>query len=301
MACNPTSLSSNQSTSCSVTLFAAAPSAGATVTVSSNNPLLTVPASVTVAAGATTAGFTATAGTIPGNASAVITAGYNSTSQTASIQLTATSTNGTVTLMVAPLTLNFSFQPNGTVAAKTVSVSVSGGAAVPYTATASGDNCGWLTLTPGTGTTSDSLTVTASPNGLTPGTQTCNITISASGAPSQSVYVSFSVSGATLQVSPSPLTFNTASGTTPAGQNLSVSASNGGGMSFTASAGCGWLTLSPATGTTPATVGVTVNSTAQATPGSYTCTVAISGLGAPVSVPVTLVWYLTNRWTILQA
>jgi hypothetical protein len=43
-----------------VTLSAAAPVGGAVVTLSSNNTLVTVPASVTVAAGNTSAAFTAT-------------------------------------------------------------------------------------------------------------------------------------------------------------------------------------------------------------------------------------------------
>jgi uncharacterized protein (TIGR03437 family) len=94
--CNPASLSSGQSSSCSVTLSAAAPSGGATVSLSwgtigssASSSWLTVPASVTVSGGSTSASFTATAGTISGAISATITAGYNSSSQTATIQLSA--------------------------------------------------------------------------------------------------------------------------------------------------------------------------------------------------------------------
>ena len=90
LACNPTSLGSGQSTSCTVTLSGAAPSGGAAVGLSSNNPLLPVQASVTVPAGSTSASFTATAGTISAAATATLTGTFNNTSQTATIQLVAT-------------------------------------------------------------------------------------------------------------------------------------------------------------------------------------------------------------------
>jgi hypothetical protein len=59
------------------------------VALSSNQAALTVPASVTVAAGAATATFGAASGAISSNQAATVTATYNSTSATASISLTA--------------------------------------------------------------------------------------------------------------------------------------------------------------------------------------------------------------------
>jgi uncharacterized protein (TIGR03437 family) len=90
LACNPTSLGQSAVSTCTVTLTQTAPAGGSSVTLGSNNALLTVPASVTVAAGATTATFNATAGaSIASNQSATVTATLGVSSQTATISLVA--------------------------------------------------------------------------------------------------------------------------------------------------------------------------------------------------------------------
>ena len=64
--------------------------AAGSVTLTSNNPLLTVPASITVPVGATTATFSATAAaSIMSNQSAAVTATLGGSSQTATIALAA--------------------------------------------------------------------------------------------------------------------------------------------------------------------------------------------------------------------
>ena len=89
LQCNPTSLQSGTTSTCTIALSSAAPTGGATVTLSSNAAALTVPVSVTVASGSTTATFTATAGTIASNQTATITATLNGSTQTATITLVA--------------------------------------------------------------------------------------------------------------------------------------------------------------------------------------------------------------------
>src|SRR5581483_3286432 len=89
LTCNPTTLGQNASTSCTVTLSQAAPAGGITVTLGNSNTTLSVPKSVAVASGATSANFTATTASISSNQSATITATYNRTSKTATITLTA--------------------------------------------------------------------------------------------------------------------------------------------------------------------------------------------------------------------
>ncbi|HEY1337915.1 MAG TPA: hypothetical protein VGF59_10420, partial [Bryobacteraceae bacterium] len=86
--CNPGTLTSGATSTCTVTLSGAAPSGGSAVALSSNNAALTVPASVTVAASATTATFTATAHTVSSNVTATVTATLNGTSKTASVTVT---------------------------------------------------------------------------------------------------------------------------------------------------------------------------------------------------------------------
>jgi uncharacterized protein (TIGR03437 family) len=88
LSCNPASLSSGASSICTAALSEPASSAGVTVNLSSSTGALPVPASVTVPSGSTTGSFTATAGTISAAQTAVVTASYNGSSQTASISLT---------------------------------------------------------------------------------------------------------------------------------------------------------------------------------------------------------------------
>ena len=88
VACTPASLNSSVRSSCMVTLNTVAPTGGATVTLASNNTLLSVPASLTVPAGATTGTFSPTAAaSIPGNQTAAVTATLGPSSQSAIIAL----------------------------------------------------------------------------------------------------------------------------------------------------------------------------------------------------------------------
>ena len=90
ITCSPTNLNGGSTTNCTVTLSQAASAGGASVTLASNNALLTVPTTVSVAAGATTATFSATAAaTIASNQTAAVTASYNSSTQAASVNLQA--------------------------------------------------------------------------------------------------------------------------------------------------------------------------------------------------------------------
>lgn len=90
LVCNPGTVNGGGTTTCTATLSAAAPSGGSKVTLTSNNTLLTLPASVTVASGATSASFTATAAaTISSNQSATVTATLGASAQTAPIDLQA--------------------------------------------------------------------------------------------------------------------------------------------------------------------------------------------------------------------
>jgi len=98
VACNPASLGPGAAATCTVTLPQSAPSGGSSVSLSSNNDSLSVPSSVTVAEGATSADFKATAaGTITSNQTATVSANIDGSSQSASINLVAPS---------APVTLS---------------------------------------------------------------------------------------------------------------------------------------------------------------------------------------------------
>jgi hypothetical protein len=80
----------NASTTCTTKLTQAAPSGGAVVTVTSSIPALTVPASFTIAAGATSGSFTVTAGAVSSTQTATVTASYNKSSAQTTIALNGT-------------------------------------------------------------------------------------------------------------------------------------------------------------------------------------------------------------------
>ena len=173
VVCNPSSIGQSAVSNCTVTLNLAAPGGGTMVTLTSNNALLGVPGSVTVLAGATTAGFSATAGaSIPGNQSAVVTASVIANSQTATINLLAPMVSGVV---CNPASLG----PNST---STCTVSItqsapSGGTTV----TLASDNA--LVTVPASVTVlvgATSATFTATTGSSVPANQSANISASLS-------------------------------------------------------------------------------------------------------------------------
>ncbi len=86
---SPASVMGGTSSTGTVTLTGAAPTGGIVVTLtSSNTAAAQVPASVTVAAGATTATFTATTSSVASTTAVTITALYNSVSRTAALTVT---------------------------------------------------------------------------------------------------------------------------------------------------------------------------------------------------------------------
>ena len=87
IACSPSSLNSGGTTTCTVVLSVAINTGTTTVNLSSDNTLLTVPASVSVEAGATSASFTATAGTITSSQTATVSATLGNTSTTTTVSL----------------------------------------------------------------------------------------------------------------------------------------------------------------------------------------------------------------------
>jgi len=87
---SPASVVGGHPSTGTVTLGTAAPAGGALITLSSNNTTAAqVPASVTVAAGATAATFTATTSPVGVNASVTVTAAFNGVNQTATLTVTA--------------------------------------------------------------------------------------------------------------------------------------------------------------------------------------------------------------------
>jgi len=89
LSCSPTTLTSGTSATCTIT--AANLSGGWTlITLTKSNPLLTLPSSVTLKGGSSTAKFTATAGTITANQTAIVTASLNGSAKSVTFTLNTT-------------------------------------------------------------------------------------------------------------------------------------------------------------------------------------------------------------------
>ena len=210
-------------------------------------------------------------------------------SPNASLEIPVTLTvNAAAKLTSTPATLTFNYQIGGTApAAQSFAVSASGNVAVNFTATSPGN---WLQVSPPSGTTPASVLVTANPAGLAAGTYGGTINVTAPGVNSAPVAVTLTVAGPPqFTIAPSQLTFVApAGGALPAAQTLTVSSASGP-LAFTAAAGSAWLSVSPTSGTTPATLSVSVNPAGLAN-GVYNGTIDITQAGSvvPQLVMVTL-------------
>jgi len=176
---------------------------------------------------------------------------------------------------------------------------------LPFSVSPLGPLCSsWLVLNPTTGTTGNVSKIRASVNtaGLHPGSSySCNVTIRAANtaatvvlsveaiAPTQSEVRATRVPSV-VQVNPTLVSFGAIQlgGSLPTPKAIRIDSSNpASGLQFTATPGsnCGWLSLSSASGVTPATLGVSVNA-AGLVAKDYSCTIAFSGSAANIP-PVT--------------
>jgi uncharacterized protein (TIGR03437 family) len=168
-------------------------------------------------------------------------------------------------------------------------LSVTSTASLAFTAaatTTSGGN--WLMVTPKSGATPANLGISVNPAGLGTGTYSGNVTISSTGAPNspQSILVTLTVTGApTVSISPSVLNLAYQSGgSLPQAQSIAVSATSAAAFTAVASGGS-WLSVNPASGTTPANLSVTVNP-AGLNPGTYNGTITVTGTNGAQGTPI---------------
>lgn len=89
LSCTSNSMTGAGTDACTITLNAAAASGGFTISLSSNNSLVSVPSTVTVAAGATSAGFTATVSPANSTVQVTLSASAGGVSERFALQLTA--------------------------------------------------------------------------------------------------------------------------------------------------------------------------------------------------------------------
>ncbi len=172
LSCNPASVNAPGTSACTGALSAAVPSAGLTLTLSSNNPSVTVPGSVTAVSGATTFGFTANVGSITANQTAVLTASANGASPTASLNLTAPAQLSAVSCSPASLGSGQTSTCTVTltkVTASATTVSLSSNVStlsVPASVTINGTSSATFVATAGTIGSSQTAIITAGLNGI---------------------------------------------------------------------------------------------------------------------------------------
>jgi len=282
--------------------------------------------SVTASAGPA---VTYSAAVTSGNAWLSVTPGTFNTSgggPTVSVNVGALTANTSGTISVTPtapnstpisVTVNLTFLPvmvsgspsltftssaGAVPASQPLAITSSNGTAISYSAVASSTPAGWLLVSPPSGSTPGSETVSINLAGLATGTYTgavlftCTPTASCGNASGQlSVPVTLKVTAALT--APSAITFNYTIGSAgvPAAQPIAVT-SNGAAITYTATAASSisWLLVSPASATTPTGVTASVNQSAltNLAPGQYSGTITLASTGAsnsPVTINATLV------------
>ncbi|HUN82740.1 MAG TPA: choice-of-anchor D domain-containing protein [Terracidiphilus sp.] len=126
LSCSQTSMTGSGTDACTVSLNSPALAGGLVVSLASNNSSVSVPASVTVPAGATSAAFSATVSASTSSQSATLTATAEYTSVTFTLQLN----TSTPTLTVSSTMVAFGNLTVGQTATKTVTLSSTGTAPV---------------------------------------------------------------------------------------------------------------------------------------------------------------------------
>jgi uncharacterized protein (TIGR03437 family) len=196
----------------------------------------------------------------------------------------------------APTTPLVFTAPAGSTTALTQSVAVSGAPGpLTFSVAASTSSGNWLTVSPASGTTPATVQVTANPSGLGINTYSGSVTITSPGAAGSPLTIPVTlnvVAPTTLTVTPATLPFTYSLGAAaPPSQTVQVQSS--GAASFTVVTSTNntgsWLQVSPTSGTTPATLTVSVNPQGLAV-GTYNGTVSVNSTNsiAAAVVQVTL-------------
>lgn len=188
----------------------------------------------------------------------------------------------------SPASLAFSTLPGVTPASKTVNISA-GGAATTWAVTS---NAAWLNATVSSTLTPGVITVSANPAGLAQGAYSGSLSVFVPGATNSPVTipVTLAVKTAIMSVTPSSLTYFGAIGLNPKPQNIQVTNTGSGTLTWTARATSQWLSLSGTSGSAPSTISVTPNTNGLAT-GSYTDTITVSSpdvTNSPATVGVSM-------------
>ena len=261
---NPTTVEGGFPSVGMVTLNGPAPTGGIVLSVSSNSLSATVPSSVTVAAGATTATFSIPTSVVTQTVASIISVSLGTTTLTASLSITPEAIS---TVSVSPASVIAGGTSTGTVTL--VGPSPTGGTTVA------------LSSTSGSATVPTSVQI---PAGSTSGT--FNIT---TGNVSQTTQASINATfnqvlkSTTLTINPVTVTGLSLSPTTVTGGSSSI-----GTFTLSNPAPTGGLSVSLKSGSSSATVPATVTILAGATTGTFTVGTTAVTSTLPVTITATL-------------
>jgi hypothetical protein len=189
---------------------------------------------------------------------------------------------------INPSSLVFNAEPGIQPPPQTLNIAA-GGAGTTWAASS---NTPWITAIASDSLTPGTLVITANPSGMSEGTYSGSVTVSAPGASNSPVTipVTLAIKTAVLSVTPSLMTFFGAVGLNPNPQTIQVANGGTGDLNWTASDRSSWLGLSLTSGTAPATIAVTPSTAASGT-GIFNDSVTISSndvTNSPVTVPVSM-------------
>jgi hypothetical protein len=237
---NPASVAGGNGSTGTATLTAAAPAGGAVVSLaSSQTSVATVPASVTIAAGATSATFAVTTSSVAANTAVTITASYGGVNRTTTLTVTPVAAAASLqAVSLNPATVTGGSGSTGTATLTTaapaggavVSLASSnpGVATVPASVTiAAGATSATFAATTSSVASSTPVTITASYGGAN---RTATLTVS---PPSQAATLTVTATGRSGErVTSSPAGINVSVGTTGSasfatGTSITLSVSNG--------------------------------------------------------------------------
>ncbi|MBZ5608370.1 MAG: IPT/TIG domain-containing protein [Acidobacteriia bacterium] len=190
----------------------------------------------------------------------------------------------TVTVTATPASLTFTCQSGAATLPAAQTVSVKAGSQA-YTTAVAPNTALWLTVSPDSGKLPASLSIRVNPTSLAVGAYNASVVVTVTGAAGPvNIPVTLNVTAppSTLTVSPATLSF--AAPPTPVTTQTLTLSTNGSPISFTATSGAAWMTVSPGVGVVlpgfPETLTVTVDPTnlaPQATPYAGKITVVASG------------------------
>lgn len=148
----------------------------------------------------------------------------------------------------------------------------------------------WLKPAVTSGSGSATLAVSFDASGLAVGEYSTTIIISASDGQSVTLPATLSVQPSGLVSNSSGLTFNAINGAPIPAQNISIDTDDKATANWSASASVGWLSVTPSSGTTPASMALSVDPrVGTLASGSYSNTLSLSAPGLSTrTLPVTL-------------